>query len=210
MTAANADQIIQAQIDWYKNQVNGAGLEWKTYDHDTPPDLQQRLKAHGFEPDEREALLLLDLESCPDVYLQQVTTVVRQGTTEAQFREVAAIQTAVYGENFDWLTQQLSDNVAAQPDYWAIYTAYVDDVPACAAWISFPPNSQFAGLWGGATRAEYRKMGLYTAVVAARAQEALRRGYRFLTVDASDMSRPILEKRGFQLLTYTTPFTWQP
>ena len=178
MTAANADQIIQAQIDWYKNQVNGAGLEWKTYDHDTPPDLQQRLKAHGFEPDEREALLLLDLESCPDVYLQQVTTVVRQGTTEAQFREVAAIQTAVYGENFDWLTQQLSDNVAAQPDYWAIYTAYVDDVPACAAWISFPPNSQFAGLWGGATRAEYRKMGLYTAVVAARAQEALRRGRR--------------------------------
>jgi GNAT superfamily N-acetyltransferase len=210
LTAANADQIIQAQIDWYKNQVNGAGLEWKTYDHDTPPDLQQRLKAHGFEPDEREALLILDLESCPDVYLQPVTTDVRQVTTEAQFREIAAIQTAVYGENFDWLTQQLSDNVAAQPDYWAIYTAYVDDVPACAAWISFPPNSQFAGLWGGATRAEYRKMGLYTAVVAARAQEALRRGYRFLTVDASDMSRPILEKRGFQLLTYTTPFTWQP
>ncbi len=210
LTVANADQMIQAQIDWYKDRVNGAGLEWKTYDYDMPPDLQQRLKAHGFEPDEREALLILDLEKCPDVYLQPVTADVRQVTTEAQFHEIAAIQTAVYNEDFDWLAQQLNANVTDQPDYWGIYTAYVDDVPACAAWISFPPNSQFAGLWGGATRVEYRKMGLYTAVVAARAQEARRRGYRFLTVDASDMSRPILEKRGFQLLTHTTPFTWKP
>ncbi len=210
LTTANADQIIQEQIRWYREQVNGAGLEWKTYDHDTPPDLQRRLIAHGFEPEEREALLILDLENCPDVYLQPVTADVRQVTTEGQFRQIAGIQTAVYNENFDWLTQQLSENVVAQPDYWGIYTAFVDGIPACAAWISFPPNSDFAGLWGGATRAEYRKKGLYTAVVAARAQEALRRGYRFLTVDASDMSRPILEKRGFQLLTYTTPFTWKP
>ena len=210
LTAANADQCIQAQIDWYQEQVSGAGLEWKTYDHDMPPDLPQRLKAHGFEPDDREALLILDLENCPDIYLQPVTAVVRQVTTEGQFGQVAAVQTAVYNENFDWLTSQLSANAASRPDYWGIYIAYVDDLPACAAWASFPPNSQFAGLWGGATRAEYRKMGLYTAVVAARAQEARRRGYRFLTVDASDMSRPILEKRGFQLLTHTTPFTWQP
>lgn len=209
LTAANADQVIQEQLRWYKEHVNGSGLEWKTYDHDTPPDLPQRLIAHGFAASEREALLVLDLENCPDIYLQPVTADVRQITAAGQFREVADIQTAVYGEDFGWLTKQINENIAAQPDYWRIYMAYVDHVPACAAWISFPPKSQFAGLWGGATLKEYRKMGLYTAVVAVRAQEALRRGYRFLTVDASDMSRPILEKRGFQLLTYTTPFTWR-
>lgn len=210
LTAANADSIIREQLRWYEEQVNGVGLEWKTYDHDTPPDLQQRLAAHGFVAGEREALLILDLEDCPDVYLQPVQADVRRITTVEGFREVAEIQAAVYGENFNWLTKQLSENVAKQPDDWGVYTAYVDGVPACAAWISFPPNNQFAGLWGGATRAEYRKMGLYTALVAARAQEALRRGYRFLTVDASPMSRPILEKRGFQFLTHTTPFTWKP
>jgi hypothetical protein len=47
-------------------------------------------------------------------------------------------------------------------------------------------------------------------VVAVRAQEAIGRGYRFLTVDASDMSRPILLKRGFELLTYTYPYFWKP
>jgi hypothetical protein len=31
---------------------------------------------------------------------------------------------------------------------------------------------------------EYRKRGLYTAVLAARVQEAIQRGYRFLTIEA--------------------------
>ena len=209
LTAANADQVIQDQVEWYKEQVNGAGLEWKTYDHDLPSDLPQRLVDHGFAREERESLLVLDLEDCPDVYLQPVTADVRRMTARDRLGDVAAVQTAVYDKEFEWLEPQLRKNLTEQPDFWSVYLAFVNDTPACAAWISFPPDSRFAGLWGGATLAEYRKMGLYTAVVATRAQEAIRRGYRFLTVDASDMSRPILEKRGFKLLTYTTPFTWR-
>ncbi len=210
LTPANADRFIQEQITWYRDEINGAGLEWKNYDHDTPPDLKARLRAHGFEEDEVEALLVLDLENCPAVYLQPVTADVRRITSAEQVRDVTAVQEAVYGEKFDWLEHELGENISLQPDFWCIYVAYVDNEPACAAWMSAPPNSQFAGLWGGATVAKYRKMGLYTAVVAIRAQEARARGYRFLTVDASPMSRPILEKRGFQLLTHTTPFTWNP
>jgi GNAT superfamily N-acetyltransferase len=213
LTADNADRIIQEQIAWYHREVNGPGLEWKYYRHDRPPDLPQRLVAHGFTPDDQEGLLVLDLVDDPPEYLQTLSAAesgidVRCIADPDQLRQVAAIQAAVYNENFDWLEKQLRENVRAEPDYWAIYIAYIDEMPACAAWASFPAGSQFAGLWGGATRPEYRKKGLYTAVVAARAQEALRRGYRFLTVDASDMSRPILEKRGFRLLTHTTPFTW--
>ena len=209
LNAANADEVIQEQIDWYKEDVNGFGLEWKTFDHDVPPDLKQRLTVHGFEEDEVEALLLIDLQDCPPVYLQPVTADVRRITDPAQMADVAAIQEKIYGESFDWLARQLRENIITQPDFWGVYIAYVDGVPACSAWISFPQGSTFAGLWGGATLPEYRKMGLYTAVVATRAQEAIKRGYRFLTVDAGDMSRPILEKRGFKLLTYTTPFTWK-
>jgi len=209
LTASNADRIIQEQIAWYENDVNGGGLEWKSFDHDAPADLKERLRAQGFEEDEVEALLVIDLQNCPEVYLQPVMADVRRITDGAQMAVVAAIQEAVYGQKFDWLERQLRENIVAQPDFWGVYIAYVDGVAACAAWISYPPGSAFAGLWGGATLPEYRKMGLYTAVVATRAQEAIERGYRFLTVDAGDMSRPILEKRGFQLLTYTTPFTWK-
>jgi hypothetical protein len=45
-------------------------------------------------------------------------------------------------------------------------------------------------------------------LLAARAQEARARGFSLLTVDASPMSRPILEKHGFQHLATSTPCKW--
>ena len=83
-----------------------------------------------------------------------------------------------------------------RPGYLSVYVAYVDGQPACAGWISFHANGRFADLWGGATVAEHREMGLYTAVLAKRTEEAVACGYRFLTTDASPMSRPILAKHG--------------
>ena len=49
----------------------------------------------------------------------------------------------------------------------------------------------------------------YTALVAARAQEDMRSGARFLTVDARPMSRPILERIGFRLLTFANALHWR-
>lgn len=208
LTEETADAVIQAQLDYFA--ASGSyGFEWKTYAHDTPADLPQRLLAHGLEGEEEEALLVMDLHNCPEVFLQPVTADVRRATERAQFEQIAKLQADVWGGDFSWLVTQLEENLAFQPDFWSIYIAYVNNEPACAAWTSFPKDSHFAGLWGGSTLEKYRKMGLYTAVVATRAQEALQRGYRFLTVDASDMSRPILEKRGFQFMTHTTPYTWK-
>jgi len=75
--------------------------------------------------------------------------------------------------------------------------------------IRFHPRSSFASLWGGSTVPERRRRGLYTALLAVRAQEARRRGYRFLTIDASPMSRPICEKHGFQFLTCAHECVWR-
>jgi GNAT superfamily N-acetyltransferase len=88
--------------------------------------------------------------------------------------------------------------------------AYVDERPACAGWIYFHANGRFADLWGGSTVPEERGRGLYTAVLNARLKEAAERGYRFVTTDASPMSRPILAKHGFRLLTMAWPCKWRP
>ncbi|MEV6867618.1 hypothetical protein AB0M44_42345 [Streptosporangium subroseum] len=47
-------------------------------------------------------------------------------------------------------------------------------------------------------------------MVAYRARIAAERGYRYLQVDASDESRPILHRLGFAPLATTTPYTYQP
>jgi hypothetical protein len=51
---------------------------------------------------------------------------------------------------------------------------------------------------------------IYKATVAYRANLAAERGFRYLEVDASDDSRPILERLGFVPVTTTTPYVWRP
>ena len=65
-------------------------------------------------------------------------------------------------------------------------------------------------MWGGSTVSEFRNQGLYTALLATRAQEARLRGVRYLTVDASPMSRPILEKFRFEMISTSWPCKWKP
>src|SRR5438477_642904 len=80
----------------------------------------------------------------------------------------------------------------------------------CAGWVRFPEGTEFATLWGGGTLPAWRGRGIYRALVAYRARLAAERGRRYLEVDASDASRPILERLGFVAVTTTTPFIWSP
>ncbi len=84
--------------------------------------------------------------------------------------------------------------------------AMAGDTPISAARMDLHPGTAFASLWGGGTVPGWRGKGVYRALVAYRAREAVARGYRYLQVDASDQSRPILERLGFAPLTTTTPY----
>ncbi len=72
------------------------------------------------------------------------------------------------------------------------------------------PGTRFAGLWGGGTVETWRGRGIYRALVAHRARIAADHGYRYVQVDASDQSRPILERLGLAPLTTTTPYVYEP
>ncbi len=202
---ANADRVIEEQIAYFRGL--NQRFEWKLYEHDTPPDLRERLLQHGFEAQEPDAVMVLDLQEAPDGLLDPVTADVRRITHSDQLPDAIQILGQVWGGDFNWVTERHGDYLNL-PDYFSSYIAYVDNQPACVGWTFFHPNSQFASLWGGSTVADFRGRGLYTAVLAARAQEAIQRGYRFMTIDASPMSRPIVAKHGFRLLTYAHDCEW--
>jgi hypothetical protein len=90
-----------------------------------------------------------------------------------------------------------------------VFAAYVENQPVSCGWIYLHPGSQFAGLFGGSTLEEQRGQGLYQALLAKRAEDARRRGNQFLTTGAGPMSRSILERRGFQLLTWGYAYKWE-
>ncbi len=208
LTDKNVDDVIRAQIAHYRRF--GLSFEWKVYDHDTPPDLRARLISQGFKPQERDAIMVLNVREASPVILQPVEMDVRRLTEPAQVGILIALLEEVWQTDFSGLGMLLEEDLWKRPAFSSMYVAYVDEVPACAGWVQFHENSQFASLWGGTTLPQYRNRGLYTAVMATRVQEAIQRGYSFLTIDATNMSRRIAEKYGFQLLTYAHACMWYP
>ncbi|MCI0398040.1 MAG: GNAT family N-acetyltransferase [Chloroflexi bacterium] len=208
LDGSNADAVIDEQIAYFG--TIGRSFEWKLYDHDTPADLKDRLQAHGLAIGEAEAIMALDLREAPATLLAPVTADVRRISEPAQLPDVVVVQEQVWGKGEDpWLVERLTSELRDYPDFTSVYVAYADGAPACSAWINLHPNSHFASLWGGSTLPQYRRRGLYTALLASRVQEAIRRGYRFLTIDASPMSRPIVAHHGFHLLTMAYPCNWE-
>ena len=199
------DRVIDEQIRHFESL--GHDFEWKVFSHDYPSDLVDRLGARGFEIEEEETILVLDLQNVPDKLLQPVSRNVRRILDPSGIDDVLMVENTVWGEDMGWLGDRLRQQLRETPDYVSVYLAYVDERPVSSAWITFHAG-HFAGLWGGSTLEEYRGQGMYTALLAARVQEARARGVSYLTIDASSMSRPIVEKFGFQVITMTTPCVW--
>jgi hypothetical protein len=207
LNEANAEESISEQVAFYESI--GQNFEWKIYDYDQPPDLKERLVSFGFVVEEVEAVMLLDLEDAPEILRQPVLHDVQRITDPETISDVQIVEEQVWGEDFSDLGGFLRETLSRYPERMSVYLAYVDERPVSSAWILFTQHSQFASLWGGSTVRELRKQGLYTALLAVRAQEAKARQVRYLVVDASVMSRPILEKFGFKLMAYSYPCKWK-
>lgn len=207
LSAANIDGAIDEQIAYFSSL--GHSFEWKVFSHDPMPDLKERLTARGFELEETEAILVLDLETLPVGLAEPVRHDVRRITDPVRLEDVSIVKHAVWGEDTTGSAERLARELREQPDRLRVFVAYENGIPASAGWLACDPGKQFASLWGGSTIAAFRKRGLYTALVAIRAQEARRSGARFLTVDARPMSRPILERLGFQVMTFANALNWR-
>lgn len=207
LMAENADERIREQIERFAGW--DGPFSWDHYSHDQPPDLLERLIAHGFEPEEEPgAVMVLDLSQAPESLFVTSGVSLRRIQRREELGEVIRIEEGVWGGSFAWIEERLGENLEI-PGYLSVYIAEVDGQPASAAWIYFLPSGHFASLYGGATLPGQRGKGLYTALLAARAREARQRGYRYLTIDAGSMSRPIVERRGFHYLTTITSCAWK-
>ena len=203
---ADVDAVIAAEGAYFRSI--GAEVEWKVYGHDRPADLGRRLAAAGFEPDEPETLMIYDLGGGPPPGGVPEGIVIRRITDADGLADLIAVQRAAFGEDRVRMAEELGRRLGDPA--LGLYVAYTSVVPVAAARLEMPPGRSFAGLWGGATLPAYRGRGIYRGLVATRAEDALRRGYRFLRVDARETSRPILERLGFVALTTITEWRLSP
>ena len=130
---------------------------------------------------------------------------IRQVTDREDLARIAEMEGQVWGEDWSWLADDLAARLAGD-DPIHVLVAEADGTVVSAAWLTPMPGTRVAGLWGGSTLAAYRGRGVYRALVAARARRALDLGYSFLQVDASDDSKPILERLGLTVIGGTQPY----
>jgi GNAT superfamily N-acetyltransferase len=201
------DALIARQVRIFAER--GEPVEWKLHGHDRPADLAERLRAAGFVPEDMETVLIAPVSAIAVGASVPDGVVVREVSGSADLGRIAQMEEAVWQEDHGWI-DDLGKERAADPDGLRIVVAEAGDVVVCAGWIRFPSGTEFATLWGGATLPAWRGRGIYRALVAERARLAAERGCRYLEVDASDESRPILERLGFVAVTTTTPYVWSP
>ena len=203
------DALIARQRDHFA--ALGQAVEWKLHGHDRPADLVERLRAAGFEPEDRETVVVGEATpladsapSLPDgVRLAEVTA-------RADLDAIADMESRVWGEDQSHRADSLEAELAADPAGTTVVVARAGDEVVCAGWVRYMVGTAFASLWGGSTLAQWRRRGIYTALVRYRAALAVQRGFRYLQVDASDNSRPILQRLGFIVVTTTTPYVFTP
>ena len=206
LDAETADSEIAAQIDYFRHRK--AQFEWKLYAHDQPSDLDQRLARAGFAPEERETFMVLDLSGELPGAEPPAGVTLRRVHDAAGLADVSAVGERAFGIDYSAMNEEF---LARLPSGTVtFYVAYKGTEPVCAARLETPADCDFAGLYGGGTAPDHRRQGIYRSLVGARAREALRRGYRYLNVDAADESRPILERIGFVPLTKVQAWTWRP
>jgi GNAT superfamily N-acetyltransferase len=208
VTGAELDRLIARQRDYF--QARGQGVEWKLRAHDQPADLPERLVAAGFAPEGPSAVLLGFAEEVAAEPVLPEGVVLRQVSEAEELRRFADQQTAVLGVDCSWVAAYLGARVSADPGQITILVAEAGDRFACTALVEYCPGTDFVALLGGATLPEWRGRGLYRAMIAARAQEAVARGFRLLHVDASPASAPILRRCGFHEITTSTHYQWTP
>jgi GNAT superfamily N-acetyltransferase len=165
----------------------------------TPGDLEERLRALGATSygDDPVITSMVTSSAPPEVEGVDVRRVERL--------EDFAIARELAWSTADFTDEQLAHVRATIPERWearqrdghaVAFLVYANDEPIAAGDMLFLP---FAGFLSGAvTRPDYRGRGAFRALVRARWDEAVRRGAPALVVGAGRMSRPILERIGFE------------
>jgi len=208
VTGNALDALIGEHRDFFAKR--GEAVEWKTRGHDLPSELQEHLTAAGFQAEDRETVVIGQAEQMAVEPVLPGGVTLRQVLGRADFDRIAAMESHVWEADFSWMADDLEGRVRAAPEDIAVLVAEAGGEVVSAAWLVFKPGIEFAGLWGGSTLPGWRGRGLYRALVARRAQLAVARGVRYLQVDASDDSKPILLRLGFRAVTTTTPYVWSP
>jgi len=204
--AAAIRSLVDGAVAHFDARPEIDRVEWKTRGHDIAPGLHDALIATGFVPDERETIMIGEAAALAVDVPLPVGVTLRRMTAEPDVRALSAMQDAAFG---DPVSDDMADALLrrlALDDGMELWAGESGGQIVSAGRLEPVRDSDFAGIWGGATLPEWRGRGIYSALTAARARSAIALGKTLIHSDSTDFSRPILERSGLHPVSTTTPY----
>jgi hypothetical protein len=192
-----ADEVddVLAEVRSLLRARGRARTQWEIGSAAEPSNLVELLLERGVAPDTDPYAVAVILTNeprpgPPEIVARQVET----------FEEFAAAN-AVQAEAFGMAEEEVAESRATLADRWRdtpnlMHAAWLDG-EIVSAGISAPTPHGLL-LYGGATLERARGRGAYRSLVRARWDEAVARSTPALMTQAGAMSRPILERLGFE------------
>jgi len=210
--AASVRRLVEQALAHYEAMPGIRRVEWKTRGHDHAPGLHDALVSHGFVPDEPESVMIGEARLLAVEVDLPAGVVVRRITDVEDVRRMLAMQAEVFGDSPELAAEmetQVLHRLRTGGDDMELWVAEADGEVVSAGRLEPVQDTEFAGIWGGATRPQWRGRGIYRALTAARARSAIAHGKRYINSDSTEFSRPILERSGLVKVTTTTPYEWR-
>lgn len=211
LAGAGAETIaewVAEALAFYRADPAVVRVEWKTRGHDQAPGLHESLLENGFVPEETESVMIGPASALAVDVTLPAGVCLRRVTQEPDIRAMSAMQDKVFGSPISDGNAEAILRRAALDDGMELWVAEHQGLIVSAGRLEPVPDTEFAGIWGGATLEEWRGRGIYRALTAARARAALTLGKRFIHSDSTEYSRPILERYGLLRVSTTTPYRW--
>jgi hypothetical protein len=169
--------------------------QWEVGSSARPLDLVDRLLERGLVHDKEPYAVALVLTHAPPPPPPEI--VARRVETLDEYAAANAVQ----WEAFETPADEIEEARARLEERWSetvyvMHAAWLDGEIVAAG--TSAPTEHGLLLYGGATLPRARGRGAYRAVLHARWEEAVRNGTPALITQGGSMSRPILERIGFE------------
>jgi GNAT superfamily N-acetyltransferase len=192
--AGEVDDVL-AEVRGLLRARGRTSTQWEVGSSAEPPDLVDRLLERGLVRDLDPFAVALLLSAPPPA--PPAGLVARRVATFEEYAAAVAVQDAA----FETPPQEAAENRARLPERWrdavtVMHAVWLDGELVGAGTSAPTPYGLL--LYGGATHPAARGRGAYRALVAARWEEAVGRGTPALITQGGAMSRPILERLGFE------------
>ncbi|MCJ8321751.1 MAG: GNAT family N-acetyltransferase [Colwellia sp.] len=199
-TENETESLVTHQAECFRQK--GDELMWRVFEHDRPSNIELHLKQQGFKPCPQSTLMVLPLEA---YCIKNTEHQVKKVNSEQALRDFLQVAAQAFEcdsdeSEFNYFAKVIDD---AQ---FALYCTYEKGVAVAAGRMEIPKGSSFGLMFGGSVLKEHRGKGYYQALITARIKLAKSLGLKYLSTEARETSRPILEKLGFISLVKET--TW--